>query len=216
MEFTTIVLVQIAIFYCLATLLPTSRSNSTLKISAIGVLIILSMSWYFMPDRMSKIGIGAWIVLVLITMSLMQRLESLVNSSQYVAASRLAKWLRWLMPSDGMWDYHYLLDIIALAQTGQIEAAQELFEQRLSGKLPRGELTKGLTALASLQRLQSGAVSAHSLVELLEACRTRLPAPTVAKLDKPVCLLGPTMYACNSNSKCKGCKVAPTSFDREF
>ena len=145
MDFTSIVLVQIAIFYCLATLLPTSRSNSSLKISAVFVLIILSMSWYFMPDRMSKIGIGAWIVLVLIPMSLMQRLESLVNSSQYVAASRLAKWLRWLMPSDGMWDYHYLLDIIALAQTGQIEAAQELFDRYQRNN--RTEIGRSATAL---------------------------------------------------------------------
>lgn len=129
MDFTSIVLVQIAIFYCLATLLPTSRSNSTLKISAIVVLIILSMSWYFMPDRTSKIGIVAWIILLVIPMSLVARLESLVNKSQYVAASRLAGRLRWLMPTDGMWNYHYLLDGIALAGTGQIEAAQKIFDR---------------------------------------------------------------------------------------
>ncbi len=98
-----------------------------------------------MPDRMSKIGIGAWIVLVLIPMSLMQRLESLVNSSQYVAASRLAKWLRWLMPSDGMWDYHYLLEIVALAQTGQIGAAQELFDRYQRNN--RTEIGRSATAL---------------------------------------------------------------------
>jgi rhomboid protease GluP len=129
MDFTSIVLVQIAIFYCLGILLPTSRSNSSLKISAIFVLIVLSMSWYFMPDRMSKIGICAWVVLLIVPMSLMQRLESLVNKSQYLAASHLSKWLRWLMPTDGMWNYHHLLNGVAVAQTGQIDTAQAIFDR---------------------------------------------------------------------------------------
>jgi rhomboid protease GluP len=127
MDFTSIVLVQIAIFYCLATLLPTSRSSSSLKIAAIVVLIILSMSWYFMPDLMMKIGIGAWIFLVLLPMLLLRRLEALVDSSQYLAASHLAKWLRWLAPTDGMWNYHHLLQGIAIAQTGQVEIASQIF-----------------------------------------------------------------------------------------
>jgi rhomboid protease GluP len=129
MDFTSIVLVQIAIFYCLATLLPTSRSNSSLKIAAIVVLTILSMSWYFRPDLMAKIGIGAWIVLVLVPMLLMRHLESLVNSSEYLAANRLAKWLRWLAPTDGMWNYHHLLQGLAIAQTGQFDAAQQIFDR---------------------------------------------------------------------------------------
>jgi rhomboid protease GluP len=129
MDFTSIVLVQIATFYCLATLLPTSRSNSSLKIAAIVVLIILSMSWYYMPELMVKIGVGSWIVLVLVPMLLIQRLESLIAGSEYLAASKLAKWLRWLAPTDGMWNYHHLLEGIAIAQTGQIEIAQQIFDR---------------------------------------------------------------------------------------
>ncbi len=140
MDFTNIVLIQIAIFYCLATLLPTSRSNSSLKIAAIVVLTILSMSWYFMPDLMAKLGIGACIVFLLLPMSQRQRLESLVNSSQYLAASRLAKRLRWLMPTDGMWNYHHLLRGIALAQTGQIDTAHEIFEKYQPADAPASKL----------------------------------------------------------------------------
>ena len=136
MDFTSIVLVQIAIFYCLAILLPTSRSNSSLKIAAIVVLIILSMSWYFMPDLTVKIGIGAWIISVLIPMFSLQRLESLVDKSEYLAASRFAKWIRWLAPTDGMWNYHHLLAGIALAQAGQIETAHQIFDRYQPAALP--------------------------------------------------------------------------------
>jgi rhomboid protease GluP len=136
MDFTSIVLVQIAIFYCLATLLPTSRSNSSLKIAAIVVLIILSMSWYFRPELMMKIGIGAWVLLVLIPMLLMRRLEALVDNSNYLAASNLAKWLRWLAPTDGMWNYHHLLQGLEVAQAGQFEAADQIFDRYQPNNLP--------------------------------------------------------------------------------
>jgi rhomboid protease GluP len=129
MDFTSIVLMQIATFYCLATLLPTSRSNSSLKIVAVVVLIILSMSLYFMPDLMAKLGIGAWLCLLVVPMLLLRRLDSLVNSSQYLAASRLAQQIRWLVPTDGMWTYHHLLRGIASAQIGQFESAREIFER---------------------------------------------------------------------------------------
>ena len=127
MDFTNIVLIQIAIFSCVATLLPSSRSNLSIKIAAIAVLTILAMSWAVVPQQMATIGIGAWIGLLLIPVLLMYRLESLVNSSKYSAASQLAKWLRWLLPCDGMWTYHHLLRGISLAQRGQIEAADEIF-----------------------------------------------------------------------------------------
>ncbi len=145
MDFTSIVLVQIAIFYCLATLLPTSRSNSSLKVAAIVVLIILSMSFYVLPNLMAKIGIGAWILLLILPMSLMSRLESLVNSSQYLAASQLAKRLRWLVPTDGMWHYHHLLTGISLAQSGQIKAASEIFDRYQSSD--QTEIGRSATAL---------------------------------------------------------------------
>ena len=129
MDFTSIVLVQIAIFSCLALLLPTSRSNSSLKIAAIVVLIILSMSWYFMPALMMKIGIWAWVSFVLLPLLLMRRLEALVDSSQFAAASRMAKWLRWLAPTDGMWHYHHLLQALAIAHAGQFETALQMFDR---------------------------------------------------------------------------------------
>ena len=136
MDFTSIVLVQIAIFSCLALLLPTSRSNSSLKIAAIVVLIMLSMSWYFMPALMMKIGIGAWVSFVLLPLLLMRRLEALVDSSQFAAASRMAKWLRWLAPTDGMWHYHHLLQALAIAHTGQFETARQIFD-RYGSTVPR-------------------------------------------------------------------------------
>jgi rhomboid protease GluP len=153
MDFTSIVLVQIAIFYCLATLLPTSRSNSSLKIAAIVVLIILSMSWYFRPELMMKIGIGAWVLLVLIPMLLMRRLEALVDNSNYMAASNLAKWLRWLAPTDGMWNYHHLLQGLEVAQAGQFEAADQIFDRYQPNNLPhqkshrQTDISRSATAL---------------------------------------------------------------------
>jgi rhomboid protease GluP len=145
MDFTSIVLIQIAIFSCVMTLLPTSRSNSSIKIGAIAVLTILAMSWYFVPQQAAKIGIGAWIGLFLLPMSLMYRLESLVASSKYLAASQLARWLRWLLPTDGMWTYHHLLRGIALAQTGQIKASDEIFTRYQTDD--RTEIGRSATAL---------------------------------------------------------------------
>jgi rhomboid protease GluP len=156
MDFTNIVLVQIAIFSCLAILLPTSRSNSSLKIAAIVVLIVLSMSWYYRPDLMMKIGIGAWMVLVLLPVMLLRRLELLVGSSEYLAASRLAQWLRWLVPTDGMWMYHHLLEGLALAQTGQLDAAHQIFDRyqpgKIAGQKPRRQTEIGRSATALLYR----------------------------------------------------------------
>ncbi|WP_310485639.1 rhomboid family intramembrane serine protease [Chamaesiphon sp. VAR_48_metabat_403] len=94
------------------------------------------MSWYFMPDLTVKIGIGAWIISVLIPMFSLQRLESLVDKSEYLAASRFAKWVRWLAPTDGMWNYHHLLAGIALAQAGQIETAHQIFDRYQPAALP--------------------------------------------------------------------------------
>jgi rhomboid protease GluP len=145
MDFTSIVLVQIAIFSCLATLLPTSRTNSSLKVAAMVVLTILSMSFYVLPELMAKIGIGAWIILLLVPILLMRRLESLVNNSEYLAASKLARWLRWLVPTDGMWDYHHLLKGIAIAEKGQIEAARAIFDRYRSSD--RTEIGRSITAL---------------------------------------------------------------------
>jgi rhomboid protease GluP len=156
MDFTNIVLVQIAIFYCLAILLPTSRSNSSLKIAAIVVLIILSMSWYYRPDLMMKIGIGAWIGLVLLPMMLVRRLEFLVSNSQYLAASELAQRLRWLVPTDGMWTYHHLLAGLALAQSGQLDLAHAIFDRYQprsnSGRQPSKQTDLGRSATALLYR----------------------------------------------------------------
>jgi rhomboid protease GluP len=144
MDFTSIVLIQIAIFSCVTTLLPTSRSNSSIKIGAIAVLTILAMSWHVVPQQAAKIGIGAWVGLLLLPMSLMYRLESLVASSKYLAASQLAMWLRWLLPTDGMWNYHHLLRGIALAQTGQIQASDQIFTKYNDD---RTEIGRSATAL---------------------------------------------------------------------
>ncbi len=89
-----------------------------------------------MPALMMKIGIGLWLLLVLIPMLLMRRLEALVDSSNYLAASNLAKWLRWLAPTDGMWNYHHLLQGLEVAQTGQFEAADKIFDRYQPDNLP--------------------------------------------------------------------------------
>jgi rhomboid protease GluP len=145
MDFTSIVLIQIAVFSCLATLLPTSRSNTSHKFAAIFILAILGWSWYFAPQQAVRIGMVAWVGLLLLPMYLMYRLESLVNNSQYLAASRLAKGLRWLLPTDGMWTYHHLLQGIALANMGQLEAADAIFDRYQSDD--RTELSRSATAL---------------------------------------------------------------------
>lgn len=145
MDFTSIVLIQIAIFHCTAILLPTSRSYSSIKIAALVVLTILAMTWSFMPARTALIGVGAWSVLLLLPTSLLRRLDLFVASSQYLKASRLARWLRWLVPSDGMWNYHHLLKGIALAQVGQTEASQEIFDRYQSDN--RTEIGRSATAL---------------------------------------------------------------------
>jgi rhomboid protease GluP len=145
MDFTSIVLIQIAIFHCAAILLPNSRSYASIKIAALVVLTILAMAWSFVPAQTALIGVGAWAILVLVPTLLLRRLDLLVASSQYVPAIRLSRWLRWLIPSDGMWNYHHLLKGIAIAQMGQIEASQEIFDRYQSDN--RTEIGRSATAL---------------------------------------------------------------------
>lgn len=145
MDFTSIVLIQIIIFSCVAAVLPTSRSNLSLKLAAIAVLIILAVSWYVSPIQTVTIGIGAWLGLFLVPTLLMSRLNALAASSQYLAASQLAKWLRWLLPFDGMWTYHHLLRGLALAQTGEIAAADAIFDRYQYDD--RTEIGRSATAL---------------------------------------------------------------------
>jgi rhomboid protease GluP len=177
MDFTNIVLVQIAVFSCVATLLPTSRSNTSSKFAAIVVLAILGASWYFVPHQAVGIGMAAWVGLLLLPMSLMYRLESLVVNSQYLAASRLAKGLRWLLPTDGMWAYHHLLRGIELAHMGQIEAADAIFDRYQTAD--RTELSRSATAL-----LYRSTDRWHEYVQWVEQRLILVRRITLAKIDR--------------------------------
>jgi rhomboid protease GluP len=179
MDFTSIVLIQIAVFSCLATLLPTSRSNTSSKLAAIVVLAILGLSWYFLPLQAVRIGMTAWVGLLLLPMYLMYRLDSLVNNSQYLVASRLAKGLRWLLPTDGMWNYHHLLRGIALAHTGQIDAADAIFDRYQTDD--RTELSRSATAL-----LYRSTARWHEYVRWVKHRLILVRRMALAKIDRPI------------------------------
>ncbi len=174
MDFTSIVFIQIAIFSCVVVLGPTSRSSLSLKLAAIVTLALVALSWYFVPQQMISIGGGAWLGLFLLPTLLVSRLNSLVAAAEYLAASRLARRLRWLLPSDGMWTYHHLLRGLALAQTGEIAAADEIFDRYQQDD--RTELGRSATAL--LYR------STERWVEYVAWVKHRLTSPRRLQLVK--------------------------------
>jgi rhomboid protease GluP len=129
MSFTNTVILQIIIFYCLVIAFHKSPTLKSIRVSAIGLPIIIGLCWYFAPKYTLGVGLGLWLLLILWPILLMRRLNILSVNAQFEQASRHAARMRWLMPTDGMWVYPQILRGLALWQQGEVTAAEAILSR---------------------------------------------------------------------------------------
>jgi rhomboid protease GluP len=129
MSFTHTVIVQIIIFHCLAIALHKSPTLKSIRASAIGLSIVIGLSWYFAPKYTLVVSLGLWLLLILWPILMIRRLNTLVVNAQFDQASRHAARMRWLMPTDGMWVYPQILRGLALCQQGEVTAAEAILSR---------------------------------------------------------------------------------------
>jgi rhomboid protease GluP len=129
MDFTSVVLIQIVVFFCVVLLLPTAKTYGSIKLSAITLLVIVGISWYLVPQQTAAISVSLWLLLILFPLLCLRQLQSLVAQNRYSLASKWASWIRWIIPSDGMGTYHHLLGGIALTQAGEIDRGEEILHR---------------------------------------------------------------------------------------
>ncbi len=129
MDFTKTVILQIIVFYCLVIAFRKSPTLRSVRWSAIGIILIIGLCFYFKIKYILVVGLGLWLVLILWPLLLIRRLNSLLMQSQFDRARWLALGMRWLMPTDGMWVYPQILRGLALQQRGDAPAAEEIFSR---------------------------------------------------------------------------------------
>ncbi len=99
------------------------------------ILGCLAIGW-LLPPLAILLPIAAliWAFFLLLPIQGFALVERLVRREQYQSAAQWMDWTRWLHPFDGWWDYSQLLRGLALAQSGQLAAAQQIFHQYPTGK----------------------------------------------------------------------------------
>ena len=129
MSFTNTVILQIIIFYCLVIAFHKSPTLKSIRVSAIGLPLIIGLCWYLVPKYTLVVGLGLWLLLILWPFLLMRRLSVLLIQAKFDQASRHAARIRWLMPTDGMWVYPQILRGLALWQQGEVAPAEQILSR---------------------------------------------------------------------------------------
>ncbi len=99
------------------------------------ILGCLAIGW-LLPSLTIGLTIASliWAIFLLLPIQGFAQVERLVRREQYQSAAQWMDCTRWLHPFDGWWDYPHLLRGLALAQAGQLAAAQQIFHQYPTGK----------------------------------------------------------------------------------
>jgi rhomboid protease GluP len=101
------------------------------------ILGCLAIGWLLPPLAIGlTIGSLIWAFFLLLPIQGFAQVERLVRQEQYQSAAQWMDRTRWLHPFDGWWDYPHLLRGLALAQSGQLAAAQQIFHQYPTGQNP--------------------------------------------------------------------------------
>jgi rhomboid protease GluP len=111
------------------------RQTAGWRIVALIILGCLAIGW-LLPPLAILLPIAAliWAIFLLLPIQGFAQVERLVRCEQYQSAAQWMDCTRWLHPFDGWWDYPQLLRGLALAQSGQLAAAQQIFHQYPTGK----------------------------------------------------------------------------------
>ncbi len=142
MSFTNTVILQIIIFYCLVIAFHKSPTVKSIRVSAIGLPMLIGLCWYFVPQYTLVVGLGLWLLLILWPILLMRHLNILLINAQFDQASRHAARMRWLMPTDGMWVYPQILRGLALWQQGEVTTAEKILSRYQADQrmMPQGAI----------------------------------------------------------------------------
>ncbi len=111
------------------------RQTQGWRFVAFSILGMLTIGWTIPPlSAFLAIASLVWAIFLLIPVQGFAQVERLVSQEKFQRAAKLMTLTRWLHPFDGWWYYPQLLHGLALAQAGQLEAAQQLFQQHQTGK----------------------------------------------------------------------------------
>jgi rhomboid protease GluP len=112
-----------------------------------GILLVLVGMMILAPEIAGWVSGGLWAVLIVLPLAGYAMIGRLVAQERFRQASRLASWVRWLHPLDGLFEYPALLRGLELGQRGRVDEAIRLFEQH------QAKTTIGNTARALLYRI---------------------------------------------------------------
>jgi hypothetical protein len=98
-----------------------------------GILLVLVGMMILAPEIAGWVSGGLWAVLIVLPLAGYAMIGRLVAQERFRQASRLASWVRWLHPLDGLFEYPALLRGLELGQRGRVDEAIRLFEQHQAG-----------------------------------------------------------------------------------
>jgi rhomboid protease GluP len=116
----------------LSTLLVFCQPQQTIgwrRVSGV-ILSILTLGWLG-TGWSSLLGWGFWLWVIFIMLPLQGygQVNRQVTQEQFTQAASWMNWVRWLHPWDGWWDYPQLLNGLTLAQDGQWQEAEAIFQR---------------------------------------------------------------------------------------
>jgi rhomboid protease GluP len=117
------------------------RQSSGWRIVAGAILGCLAIGWGIpvLPIFLT-IAVLIWLIFLLLPIQGFAQVERLVRQEKYQLAARWMDYTRCLHPFDGWWEYPDLLRGLALAQVGQLAAAQQIFQQQPTANTSIGRL----------------------------------------------------------------------------
>ena len=109
-----------------------SRNNWGWLLVALGILIIMGTSHYFIPQQSGLIGGIFWLIFILIPIIGLGQVNRLVYQEHFGKARGIAIILSWLHPGDGWQKQPQFLKVLALIQKGEIETANTILNRDLN------------------------------------------------------------------------------------
>lgn len=159
---------------CLALLVKSFRFPKDVArgwtIVSVGILAIVGLALYLSPAIAGWVGGGAWMLGIVLPLLGLKQVDRLCLQERYDRASRWAKGLGWLHPTDGWVERAELLRALALAQRGDFAAAGSILNRyRQTG----GAIGRSATAM--------GYALEANWVGLLDWFRHSIPPNITAK-----------------------------------
>lgn len=106
-----------------------SRNNWGWLAVSTGILTVMGISLFFIPQQAGIIGGILWLVFVLIPILGLRQVNHLVYQERFPKARQLASLLSWLHPGDGWQEQPRFLRALELTQKGSKETAANLLKR---------------------------------------------------------------------------------------